>query len=948
MLALPIIQAPSILVKTDDLGVVHTYGDPEESGTIGISRSDGTTVIYSYEAKPTCVKFEDADPQLGEDETVGLTDTFIITFYGGALPVSGEIKSGAGTEYFTINSVGDIVDIYYYDTLTYKITLVSLTNNENTFTFTVESINKPGNTALSHVDFCFSERTLYPDIEIVKKVWKGGSWVDSGSFTIGDNVQFKITVTNTGDVDLDSYVLVTDDLPGFLTYNYDASIPPSSTGDYHIEWEIGSLSIGETKDIIFSANANAVGNGDNIASVEGKHNCLPPVSDSDTVHILVEEQAQPDVEIVKKVWKGGSWVDSASFNVGDDVSFQLTVTNTGNVDLDSYVILEDDLPGFLSYNGDASPPHTSSSSHHIEWNNLAPLGQGDSIIIVFSAHADTSGDANNVASVEAKYDCEPSVSDSDTAHITVTEECEDEPPVTVKEYGQPFYTNGMNDWITTSTLIYLNATDYPIVNPSGVLNTFYRVLKWSGTSWAVEIDWTVYTCPFMIPSECKHKIEFYSVDNCCNQEEIKNQIVHVDDTPPCSWLKVTEDPDHYVSQVSTVTIDAKDGGSCAVGSYTLFCYINGKLYKTAHNNKISFQFNELYGFTEEGRYTIKYWAVDDLGNEETHHSESFILDTTPPDTDYSFDGANRWFTNHWQIEPTTKIILTATDSGSGVDYTKYRQGYDGEGGEWKVYTGPFIPINENIFFYSRDKVGNQETLVHLYVEIVNSIDNKPPNTPGKPSGQNHGNTETSYTYTTSTIDPEGNKIKYYFSWGDGTGEWTEYVSSGNTISLSHIWIQPGMYQVKVKAQDTNGAESAWSQPLEVHITNEDNLPPDKPVKPSGPISGRANIEYSYMITTKDPEGDRLYYLVDWGDGTTSGWVGPYSSGGIINVKHTWINKGVYQVRAKARDYYGAESSWSEPLTVSMSKSRSLLIFEKIKDSLEQCFPWVFKILEMLR
>jgi len=161
ILVLPATQTISVKILNGDLGVVHTYGDPEESGTIGVSRSDGTTVMYDYEAKPTCVKFENGNPQLGEDDpdTVGLIDTFIITFYGGALPISGEFKTGAGEVHFNINDVGELINISYYSTLTYTVTLVNITNDNNTFTFKVKSIAKLGNTAMSHIQFCFSDLT---------------------------------------------------------------------------------------------------------------------------------------------------------------------------------------------------------------------------------------------------------------------------------------------------------------------------------------------------------------------------------------------------------------------------------------------------------------------------------------------------------------------------------------------------------------------------------------------------------------------------------------------------------------------------------------------------------------------------------------------------------------------------------------------------------------------
>ena len=957
--------ALGLIITNDDYGVIHTYGDPEESGTIEVYRSDGSTITYHYEAKPTCVKFEDASSQLGEDDTVGLTDTFIVTFYGGALPVTGEIKAGAGEQYFTINNVGDVIDIYYYDTLTYRVKLVSLTHNENTFTFTVESVTKPGNTALSHVTFCFSEAQQIPGINLIKKVWDGANWADIASFGVGDTIEFKITVTNSGDVDFSS-VEVSDDLPDFLTYNYDATDAPIVEMDHHIEWNLGGMDSGDDEVITFSATAINTGENDNFAEAWGHYSqnrnkffprlqkflderniisqvirllkwtfdrfdlsksndigflsITDAVYDSDTAHVIVAACPNPDVKIVKKVWNGASWVDSASFNVGEDINFKITVTNTGNVDIDSYVYVDDDLPSFLTYNGDASPSHTASSTHHIEWHNLATLAQGNSVVITFSAHADTTGDADNIASVEAQYARTLPIYDSDIAHVMVTDGCEDEPPETVKEYGCPFYTDGIDDWITTSTLISLTATDYPISDPSGVANTYYRIFKWNGASWDVEIDWTIYTYPFTIPTQCYHKIEFYSVDNCSNQEEIKNQTVYVDDMPPCSWLKVTDDPDRYVCQVSTVTIEAQDSGNCAVGSYTIFCYVDGELYKTAHNKKISFQFNEYYGFREDGRYVLEYWAVDDLGNEEVpHHVESFFLDTTPPDTDYSFIGPNRWIDYHWQIEPATKIVLNATDSGAGVDYTLYRLGYSDEGGDWKTYTGPFIPDNENIFYASVDLVNNHEGLSHLYVEIVESIVSNPPRVPEKPSGDTYGYIQTSYSYKTSTTDPNGEKIKYYFNWGDGTGEWTGFMISGTQVMRTHEWGEAGTYDVKVKAQDESGGESAWSEPHTIYIINENNQPPVKPDKPSGPSTGSPGIEYTYLVQTTDPEGDLIYYTVDWGDGASSGWLGPCKGGDTIPVKHVWNSQGTYQIKVKAKDYYGEESEWSTPLSISMPK-----------------------------
>ncbi len=138
-----------------DAGVVHTYGDEETEGSIGVERSDGTTVMYIYEAKPACIKFEDPTRQLGEDDTVGMTDTFVVTFHDGCLPIGGTVKTGTGDVSFTLAAVGDEAEIYYAGTLTYTVTLMEKTGD--TYTFNVTSIAKPGPTALSHIELCFSE-----------------------------------------------------------------------------------------------------------------------------------------------------------------------------------------------------------------------------------------------------------------------------------------------------------------------------------------------------------------------------------------------------------------------------------------------------------------------------------------------------------------------------------------------------------------------------------------------------------------------------------------------------------------------------------------------------------------------------------------------------------------------------------------------------------------------
>jgi hypothetical protein len=96
------------------------------------------------------------------------------------------------------------------------------------------------------------------------------------------------------------------------------------------------------------------------------------------------------------------------------------------------------------------------------------------------------------------------------------------------------------------------------------------------------------------------------------------------------------------------------------------------------------------------------------------------------------------------------------------------------------------------------------------------ITNHMPKISGKFSGPSNGNIGKEYTYSCNATDPDGHKIQYIFDWDDNTVTWTEYVDSGETISVSHSWSYEGSYIVKVKARDEYCGESDWAT-LEISI-----------------------------------------------------------------------------------------------------------------------------------
>jgi len=237
-------------------------------------------------------------------------------------------------------------------------------------------------------------------------------------------------------------------------------------------------------------------------------------------------------------------------------------------------------------------------------------------------------------------------------------------------------------------------------------------------------------------------------------------------------------------------------------------------------------------------------------------------------------------------------------------------------------------------FYETDSTGvtNDEAEAHevywsgLFVDditITRFYTNDEPETPSTPSGPSSGVEGVIYEYSTSTIDPNDNDVRYGWDWdGDGdVEEWTSYETSGEIVTSEYSWTTAGTYNVQVKAEDIHGAQSDFSNPKTVIIS--ENNPPNKPSKPSGQTNGKKGEEYIYTTSTTDPDGDDVFYLFDWGNGMTSFILGPYESGSECSASNIWFEDGNYQIKVKSIDEYGAESEWSDPLSVTMPRSKKI-------------------------
>jgi len=203
----------------------------------------------------------------------------------------------------------------------------------------------------------------------------------------GGQVDFQITITNTGNVTL-SPISVVDTLPAGFTYDSTNTLPVSVAGQV-VNWTI-SLNPGTNQIITMRANVSSAivpGTYTNQLSVEG----VPPngdnVTDTDSVAVGINSSA---INVVKTA-------SDYTPTVGDQITYTLNITNTGEVNLSFYAL--DTLPPGMTF-VEAVPANTSSSGQVIYWDNVyLNVTPGDFRIIEYNVTVDSTGAKINEVNV---------------------------------------------------------------------------------------------------------------------------------------------------------------------------------------------------------------------------------------------------------------------------------------------------------------------------------------------------------------------------------------------------------------------------------------------------------------------------------------------------------------------------------------------------------------------
>ena len=99
----------------------------------------------------------------------------------------------------------------------------------------------------------------------------------------------------------------------------------------------------------------------------------------------------------------------------------------------------------------------------------------------------------------------------------------------------------------------------------------------------------------------------------------------------------------------------------------------------------------------------------------------------------------------------------------------------------------------------------------------------------------------------------------------------------------------------------------------------------------GPTRGRPGITYYYNFTIDDEDGHFLMLLIDWGDGTSTDWIGPFEPGETITVGHSWEEKGTYIITATTKDQYSEPSESEHKMIIPRTRASNLNLLSWLLD-----------------
>lgn len=226
------------------------------------------------------------------------------------------------------------------------------------------------------------------DLSLVKTV-------DNSSPTSGQTVTFTVTVSNAGPSSATN-VIVHDSLPNGLTFV--SSTPSQGTFDDATgQWVVGTIVSGGSATLQVVATVSTIGEKTNTAQVQSVDQNDP---DSTPNNSVATEDDQATTILTPQVadLSVTQSIDNAMVNVGDNVTFTITVANAGPQDATNVAVL-DALPAGMTFVS-STPSQGAFDGGTGIWT-IGSIASGASASLMLTARVDTLGLKTNIAQVSA-------------------------------------------------------------------------------------------------------------------------------------------------------------------------------------------------------------------------------------------------------------------------------------------------------------------------------------------------------------------------------------------------------------------------------------------------------------------------------------------------------------------------------------------------------------------
>nr|WP_203866649.1 family 16 glycoside hydrolase [Plantactinospora endophytica] len=230
-------------------------------------------------------------------------------------------------------------------------------------------------------------------------------------------------------------------------------------------------------------------------------------------------------------------------------------------------------------------------------------------------------------------------------------------------------------------------------------------------------QYAAYTAPVTVNQAGEHTVSYRATDKAGNTSAPQSVTFRVvarpdDSTPPTATAAVAGNRDGTGAYVgaATVTVTATDAGS---GVDKVEYSLDGQPY-AAYTAPVT--------VNQPGEHTVSYRATDVAGNTSTPGSVSFRV-VQPPAADNTAPTVTAAITGQqdgsWAYVGSATIVLTATDTGSGVFRVEYA--LDGRG--YVVYSGPLTvntPGAHTVSYRATDRAGNVSGTASTTFTVVES------------------------------------------------------------------------------------------------------------------------------------------------------------------------------------------------------------------------------------